>query len=122
MTKILIIEDDESLARMYKTELDLHGMEVSWLKTGENAVSEVKKEAPTLVLLDIMLPKENGLSILKELKADDETKNVPVFILTNFGSDKNVRTALDSGAEDFILKYKIVPDEVAKKIKDFLGR
>ena len=122
MKKILIIEDDESLAKMYQTELELHEFEVAWLKSGENAVEEVKKEAPTMILLDIMLPKKEGLSILKDLKSDPETKDVPVFMLTNFGSDENVRTALDAGAEDFILKYKIVPEEVAKKITAFLGK
>ncbi|PIS22963.1 response regulator [candidate division WWE3 bacterium CG08_land_8_20_14_0_20_40_13] len=120
MVKVLIIEDDESLYRMYSTEMGLSGFKVVWHNKGNGVVDKAKTENPNIILLDIILPDKDGLHILKELKSDPLTKKVPVIMLTNFGSDANVREALENGAEDFLLKYKIVPAEIVQKIRDIL--
>lgn len=120
MQKILLIEDDESLYKMYSMELTMSGYETIWHNTGIGATEVAKKENPALILLDIMLPDKDGIKILKDLKEEEATKNIPVVMLTNFGSDENIKTALEIGAEDFILKYKIVPAELVVKVKQIL--
>ena len=119
MKKVLFVEDDASLYRMYSIELELRGYNVVWESNGGKAFSKAKSESPNLILLDIMLPETDGLTILKNLKSDDLTKDIPVFVLTNFGDEENIKKALEGGAEDFILKYKIVPSELAQKIDTF---
>ncbi len=121
MKKILIVEDDTSLYKMYVTELELRKYNVVWVNSGDKACESAKKESPDLILLDIMLPQVDGLSILKGLKDSENTKNIPVFMLTNFGEEENVKRALETGAEDFILKYKIVPSELGDRIDEFFG-
>jgi DNA-binding response OmpR family regulator len=121
MKKVLIIEDDESLYKMYSTELELSGFKVIWQSTGLEVNKRTIEENPDIILCDIILPGRDGLAILKELKSDPLTKNVPVIMLTNFGSDSNIHIALENGAEDFLLKYKIVPSEIVKKINEVLS-
>lgn len=122
MAKILIVEDDQALYSLYATEFSLRGHETVWAKDGEDGLAKAKGGQFKLVLLDIMLPKANGLDILAQLKQDPTTKTLPVMILTNFGNEENVKRALEYGAEDFILKYKIVPSEVVDKVEMALGQ
>ena len=118
---ILIVEDDEALATLYKTELELKGYKVALIRNGIEAFSAIKKEKPDLVLLDIMLPGKNGLEILEEIRTSQETKDTKIVMLTNFGSEENVSTALENGAIDYIMKYKIVPSELSEKLASLLG-
>lgn len=119
--KVLIIEDDIPLYNLYKTELELRGYEVSNISDGNLAFDAVKTQSPDIVLLDLMLPNRNGLQILEELKTQEETKNIKVTILTNFGNEDNVSKALELGAEDYIMKYNIVPSELSEKVASLLG-
>jgi len=121
MAKILIVEDDQALYNLYDTEFSARGHQVSWAKTGEEGLKMVKEIQPGMVVLDLMLPGINGLEVLSALKADSATKSVPVVILTNFGNEDNIAKALEGGAEDFVLKYKIVPEEVVDKVEVLLG-
>ena len=121
MNKILIVEDDEALATLYRAELELKSYEVSVVSNGSLVLAEVGKLMPDLVLLDIMLPGKNGLEILQEIRADEKLKDVKVIMLTNFGSEENVSTALEFGAVDYIMKYKIVPSELTDRVAVVLG-
>lgn len=118
---ILIIEDDTPLYNLYKTELELKGYSVSNVSDGNLGFEAIKNQKPNLVLLDLMLPGKNGLQILEEVKADDETKDSRVIMLTNFGNEDNVSKALELGAEDYIMKYNIVPSELSSKVASMLG-
>jgi len=69
-----------------------------------------------------MLPKLDGFSILKELKSLPQTKDIPVFVITSFGMDENVRRAYELGARDVLLKYQVSPIDVALKIHKFLNK
>ncbi len=122
MAKILIVEDDSSLADLYQTEIETRGHQVILAKNGVDGLTQAQEKQPSLILLDIMLPKMNGLDVLSSLKAQEITKKIPVLMLTNFGDDENVNKALAGGAEEFILKYKIVPSEVVDKIESVLGQ
>ena len=119
--KIVIVEDDTSLYTLYKTELELKGYLIVNVADGMQAVDVIKEQSPDLVLLDLMLPGKNGLQILEELKGDSETKDLRVIMLTNFGNEDNVSRALELGAEDYIMKYNIVPSELSDKVAALLG-
>lgn len=119
--KLLIVEDDASLFNLYKTELELKGYDVVHVADGTNAAQTIAETNPDLVLLDLMLPGKNGLQILEEVKANPATKALKVIMLTNFGNDDNVSRALELGAEDYIMKYNIVPSELSDKVASLLG-
>jgi DNA-binding response OmpR family regulator len=119
--KVLIVEDDMALFNMYSVELKIKGYEVLNVNDGLQAMPKAKEYKPDIVLLDIMLPGMNGLNILTELKADPQTSEIPVIMLTNYGSEDNVKKALESGAADYIMKYKILPSELSDKIEVVLG-
>jgi DNA-binding response OmpR family regulator len=122
MAKILIVEDDLNLYTIYNTEFELSGHETIRNEDGAGVIEQVIANKPDIVLLDIMLPKKDGLTILEELKQNPATKDTPAIILTNFGNEENVKKAIDTGAEDFILKYKSVPSEVVAKTAEILER
>lgn len=122
MAKILIVEDDLNLYTLYDTEFGLSGHKTVRNETGDGVTEQVLAEKPDAVLLDIMLPKKDGLTILTELNNNPATHDVPKVMLTNFGNEENVKRAIDNGAEDFILKYKSVPSEVVAKVEEILKR
>lgn len=120
MAKILIAEDDPSLATMYETELSARGHKVLFATDGEQALKIAEGQSPDMVLLDIMMPVMTGLEVLEKLKRG-KSKAVRVLVLTNFGQRENVQKALDLGAEDFVLKYRTTPYEVGEKVAKVLG-
>lgn len=120
MKKVLLVEDDDSLYSMYEPEFKLRGYDLIRGKDVAEGMKLIKSENPDLVLMDIVLPDKTGIVALEEIKNDPAISAIPVIMLTNFGNEENVKKALDLGAEDFILKYKVVPSEVVDKIKSYL--
>jgi DNA-binding response OmpR family regulator len=118
---ILIVEDDMALAKLYSTELELAGYTVVHVAEGTGAVAAIKQNNPALVLLDIMLPGKNGLEILQDIRDDEAVSTVKVIMLTNFGNEENVSTALELGALDYVMKYKITPAEMKDKLASIFG-
>jgi DNA-binding response OmpR family regulator len=105
MPKILLIEDDALLIRMYKKKLELDGYNVTTANNGEEGLSKFKKEDPDLVLLDVMMPKMNGFEVLENVKADEQLKKIPVILLTNLGSDdEDIERGLELGAAAYLIK------------------
>lgn len=120
MSKVLLIEDDVSIANLYKTELEIRGHTLQVLNEGSNVVETAAEFQPDLIILDIQLPSKDGLSILQELKADSRTSSFKVIMLTNYATDENIDKALALGAEDFIPKHRIVPEELGEKVDSLL--
>ncbi|MEK7570033.1 MAG: response regulator [Patescibacteria group bacterium] len=114
---ILLVEDDTFLAGMYVTKLELEGFHVVLASDGEQAVTLALREVPDLMLLDIVLPKKSGFDVLKEVKANALTKNVPVILLTNLGQKEDVQKGLDLGALDYLIKAHFMPSEVVAKVR-----
>lgn len=120
-SKILLVEDDGFLSGMYTTKLSLEGFEVLQAMDGEVGLAMIKEKRPDLVLLDIVLPKMNGLEVLKAAKGDKEIKDIPIILLTNLGKKDEVDEGLSLGAKDYLIKAHFVPSEVIGKIKLVLG-
>ena len=121
MKKILIIEDDQSLYNVYAAELKLRGYDVAHEADGMRAVATIKDYKPDLILLDIILPGRNGLEILEEIQGQKDLAGIKVLMVTNYGSDSNVKKALELGAFDYVLKYNVVPSDLSEKVAQALG-
>jgi len=119
--KILLIEDDPFLLSMYATKFELEGFEIISADDGEKALKAASKEKPDIILLDVLLPKMDGFEVLKELKKNEETKAVPVILLTNLSQRDDVEKGLALGAVDYLIKAHFMPTEVVEKIKKTLS-
>ncbi len=119
--KIFFVEDDEGFYNIFSVPLKMKGYDVVRISEGGSVAERVIVEKPDLILLDIVLPDMSGLDVLKELRDREETQSVVVIMLTNFGSDENISKAMEYGANDYLMKYNIVPSELPDKIALFLG-
>ncbi len=120
MIKLLIIDDDEALRAIYETAFRKDGFEVVIASDGTTGIQKAKSEKPDLILLDQVMPDMQGTAVLKSLKSDPETKNIPVALLSNFGQNEIVQESLSQGAIDYILKYQIDPLDLVNKVKNIL--
>ena len=121
---VLMIEDDELLAKMYQTKLTMAGLKVVLAHSADHASEALKAHRPDLVILDILLPKVNGFAILKNLRKHPETMDCPVIILTNLtGSevDMSEEMAEALGVVDYLVKSKVTPDKVLRSVLAALG-
>jgi len=121
MKKILFIEDEPTLQKAIGHFLGEEGYEVKNALDGDLGLEIAKKYKPDLILLDIILPKKDGFEVLKELKADETTKDIPVIVLTNLESDADVEKAISLGATTYLVKANYQLDEITKKIKEIIG-
>lgn len=101
---IYIVEDDENIRELVVYTLKSTGFEAEGFERGEPFWGALKTRMPSLVLLDIMLPEEDGLTILKRLRTDPRTKRLPIMMLTAKGTEYDKVLGLDGGADDYIAK------------------
>jgi DNA-binding response OmpR family regulator len=122
MAKVMIVDDDPLMVRMYQKKLTNDGYDVMTAGDGMEALEKLESQKPDLILLDIMMPKLNGLDTLKKIKADSKTKDIPVIMLTNVGaSDEDADRGLELGAVAYLVKAGNRPADVVSKIKEVLG-
>ena len=119
--KILIIEDDKILARLLSESLKKESFVVLSASDGEKGLTMALENHPDLILLDIMLPKMDGLTLLKKLREDAWGKEASVIILSNTSDSGKVSEALRSGTYDFLVKTDLKLEEVLTTIKEKLG-
>jgi len=120
MKKILFVEDETAIQKTLGESLRNKGYDVQSALDGEIALKLVKNEKPDLILLDIILPKKNGLEVLEELRKDKSTKDIPVIILTNLENIGEVERAIELGATTYLVKANYSLDEVIEKVKKAL--
>lgn len=120
--KILLVEDDETLAEVYKQRLELEGFDVNHVNNGEDALATAVKFHPDLVLLDVMMPKLNGFDVLDIMRQTPETRNVHIIMLTALSQPKDEQRAKDLGADDFLIKSQVVIGDVVERIKHQLNK
>lgn len=119
MPKILLVEDELFVRELYEHVLSQAGFEMITAGDGVECLLKVK-ENPNLILLDIMMPKLNGIETLKKLKADNNTKDIPIILLTNLGQEDIIKEAIKTGAQGYIMKMRVTPYELVTHVKDFL--
>lgn len=108
------------MASIYQKKFEMEGFKISVVDNGEKVLAEAKKKKPNIVLLDILLPKKDGFTVLAQLKEDKEVKDIPVIMLTNLGQKDDVDKALAAGANDYLIKAHFKPSEVVDKVKKVL--
>lgn len=115
MANIIIVEDDINLAAIYQRKLSEGGHQASIFEDND-AVVQITTTKPDLVLLDIMMPHVSGLDILREVKANAETSNIPIVLLTNVAEDASIAKGLEYGAYGYLLKSETTPDQVLTRV------
>lgn len=118
---VLLVDDDLTLREMYEERLKTEGFNIVQATNGEEALLKAREIKPNIILLDIMMPKVNGFDVLKELKADDNLKDIPVIVLTALIQDVDRVQGKKLGAADYIVKSETMPGEVITKIKNAIG-
>jgi DNA-binding response OmpR family regulator len=119
---ILIVEDDQNNRNLYQTILSNAGFKVDVAQDGSEGLTKCQIGGYDLVLLDVMLPKIDGVGILTELaKNPPKIPNKNIYLLTNLTHDPILKEALKLGATDVILKTDVNPDELTKKVKEILA-
>ena len=122
ITKIVLIEDEEMLANMYEVKFKNEGFDLEKALDGAEGLAKAKAIKPDFILLDIIMPKMDGFSVLKALKEDDTTKDIPVILLTNLGQDEDIQRGKDLGAVGYLVKANLTPSEVVEEVKKKLGK
>ncbi len=121
--KILIVEDDQFLREFYQELLQSEGYNVEVAADGETGFIKSHTGGYDLILLDIMLPKKDGLQILRELKASPaQAPNKSTVMLTNLGQDTVVKQCFELGAQGFLIKSAMNPDQVLSEIHSYLQK
>lgn len=120
MKRILFIEDESALQKTFGEILNQEGYEMISALDGETGLRLAKIKKPDLILLDLILPRLFGFEVLKKLKEDKETKDIPVIVLTNLEGIEDVHKALELGATTYLVKAQYSLEEVLEKIKKAL--
>lgn len=125
MKKILVVEDEKTLSEIISMKLREEGYEVENAYNGEEALQKLTESStlPDLLLLDILLPKVNGLEVLAKIRqsGNDRLTAIPVMIFSNFAHEEEVQKAKDLGAVDYIVKAAFSPAEIVTKVKNILA-
>jgi len=118
---VLIVEDEGAMQRALKNKLENAGYSVLTAADGAEALENMRTGKPDLVLLDLIMPKLDGISVLREAKGDDALKGIPVIILTNLSSGDKVAEAMQLGTFDFLVKANYSLDDVLGKVQERIG-
>lgn len=121
MKNILFIEDESALQTALEKTLSEKGFRVIAALDGEIGLQLAEKEQPDLILLDLILPKKDGFEVLRELKANSKTKDIPVVILSNLEEESDIQRTLELGATTYLVKINYTLGEIAEKVREVLS-
>ena len=119
--KILLVEDDEALAAVYKSRLEIEGFDAKIVYNGEEALTAARAYRPDLILLDAMMPKISGFDVLDILRNTPETANIRVVMLTALSQPKDKERAESLGVDDYLVKSQVVIGDVIERVRFHLG-
>ena len=117
---MLLVEDDQMIVDMYKLRLEEDGFTVIITDKGSEALEIAGKEKPDIILLDIILPEIDGFAILRSLKAESSTKDIPVLLLTNLSQETDQQKGIQLGAAGYFVKAQHTPADIMNEIKNIL--
>ena len=122
MKKILIIEDEETLLAMYRARFEKSGYEVFAVSNGRPGIEIAQREKPDLILLDILMPNQDGYEVIQILKKDPKTKKIPVLVFSNLAQPEEIEKGLKLGADDYVIKTDLTPTELLNKVERMIER
>jgi len=120
--KVLMIEEDHFLRKIYRDKLSRSGFEFLEATNGEEGLNKIIAERPDVILLDLILPRKNGFDVLIDIKSNKNTENIPVIILSNLGQESDIQRGLALGAKDYLVKTEVSLSGVVEKAKEQLVR
>ena len=118
--RILLVEDEDFLRRIFKLRLAAEGYDVTDVDSGEAAWEALRQSVPHLIILDLYLPRMSGFEFLQRLKAQPALSHVTVLILSGLGQEADVRKGLELGAREYVIKTKLKPSEFLEKVSKLL--
>lgn len=119
--KIILVEDDPFLHMLYRDALVNAEYNVISAKDGEEGLNAIKSNTDTsLILLDLMMPKLNGIDVLREIKKDQTTKNLSVIVLSNLNEEAIIQDALNLGANAYLVKVEYTPQQVVDTVRQYI--
>ena len=119
--RIVIIEDDEHVAKIYEVKFAKEGIATFFARDGEEGMAKILTEKPDLVILDLMLPRKDGFAVLEEIKNNPSLSHIPVLVLSNLGGSTDVERTLALGAKEHLIKVNHTLQEVIQKANQYLG-
>jgi two-component system, OmpR family, response regulator VicR len=119
--RVLIVEDDQHISKVYEIQLAKEGLLSILAHDGEEGIRLFAAEKPDIVVLDLMLPKKDGFEVLEEIRKNSELQKIPVIVISNLGQDEDKKRALDLGATDYLVKVDHPIQEIITKIKERLS-
>jgi len=120
MGAVLIVEDESLLSELLEKRMQQSELKTFCATDVEQAREILKEEKIDAILLDIMLPGVNGITFLKELKADEKFKNIPVIISSNLGQQDEIHRGMQAGATEYIVKANVTPGEIVDRLKKYI--
>lgn len=120
MKKLLIAEDDIFLANAYKAKLSKTGFEIGLATDGEEMLAMIDSFNPDAILLDLMMPKMDGFSLLEKLRGMSQYKTIPIIVASNLGQKEDIDRAMSMGASGYIVKSNLSLSDLVDKINTFL--
>lgn len=121
MTHILIAEDERDIRELIAFTLRFAGYEVTMVSNGEEAVQVASQIRPTLILMDVRMPRMDGYQACQALKANPDLKDIPVVFLSAKGQESEIQAGLAAGATDYLLK-PFAPDELTRRVRELLEK
>ncbi len=121
MKKILIVEDEALLLEVLRDEFTHAGFSALLAKDGSEGLATAQKELPDVILVDILMPKMDGITMLNKIRQNSKLANTPAIILTNLNDNKTIEQALQSGVYDFLVKSDWNPKDLVKRVKEKLN-
>ncbi|PIR42913.1 response regulator [candidate division WWE3 bacterium CG10_big_fil_rev_8_21_14_0_10_35_32] len=119
--KILIVEDEASLRFVYSEYLDMEGFEVIQAEDGREALDLVKTNPDIdVILLDLMIPKIDGIKVLEKIRSNPKNKSIKIFVMTVLSREKVIKEAFDLGADGYLIKDSLTPDQIKEEIISLL--
>ena len=118
--KILFVDDDKFLRKVYDSELSDRNFDVILAVDGQDGLDKARSEDPDLIILDMIMPKKNGFEVLSELQKDANTSHIPIIILSNLGQEADKQKGMDLGAADYLVKDSTTLGVIINKIEHIL--
>ncbi|MBL4662043.1 MAG: response regulator [Flavobacteriaceae bacterium] len=117
---LLVVEDEPFLRDLLLMKFKQEEIEVKYAADGESALEAAKESTPDAILLDLVLPGMSGFDVLDKLKEQDETKDIPVIILSNLGQEADIAKCKEKGAVDVLIKAHSSPSAIIKKVREII--
>jgi len=119
--KVLVVDDEKVLLELLVSKMEQNGFTAIGARDGDEGLQKALAERPDLILLDIVMPKMDGITVLKKLRQDDWGKNVPVIVLSNLNTAEAVEKSLENGVYDYLVKVDYSLDDLVAIVKKKLG-